>query len=152
MIETERLALRPFTGQDAAVIREKQITEASMEEVEGMIKAWESKTFQGKYFEMLALVANVSVVGSISLYEKTKKAASIGVEVFSDERGKGYAAEGMKLMIELARKRGYRIILDQVRADNAASIALHEKLGFETDGYLYENAKGHKVLIYLLCL
>ena len=146
------VGLRSFTEHDAAVIREKQMPDASLDEVLALIKEWESKTFQGRYFEMLALTADHTVVGSVSLYGLTDKIASVGMEVFPDERGRGYAAEGMRLIIEKARTRGYRVIRDQVRADNKASIALHEKLGFETDGYLYKNAKGREVLIYLLCL
>ena len=45
-----------------------------------------------------------------------------------------------------------KIILQQVRNDNHASIRLHGKLGYETDGQVYENQKGHKVLIYLMPL
>ena len=146
------VSLRPFTDDDAAVIREKWMPSASMEEISEMIRTWESKSFQGRYFEMLALTANDTAVGAVSLYGHTSTIASVGVEVFPDERSKGYASEGMRIMLEKAGRYGYRIIQDQVRADNAASIALHEKNGFETDGYLYQNAKGRKVLIYLLCL
>ena len=146
------IALRPFTEHDAAILREKQMPSASIGEVSGMIKSWESKTFQGKYFEMLALTADHAVVGSISLYGRTERIASVGMEVFPDERGKGYAAKGMRLIIEHAKRLGYRVIQNQVGADNAASIALHEKLGFETDGYVYQNARDRRVLIYLLCL
>ena len=39
-----------------------------------------------------------------------------------------------------------------IYGDNVVSIALHEKLGFETDGYVYKNAKGRDVLIYSKCL
>ena len=49
----------------------------------------------------------------------------------------------------LASKLLGRILLDQVRRDNAASIRLHEKLGFETDGYGYRNQKGREVVLYL---
>ena len=146
------IALRQFSALDAAVLREKQMPDASMEEVLRTIRAWGTKTFQGKYFEMLALTAEDAIVGSVSLYGHTDEMASVGIEVFPDERGKGYATEGMRLIIETAKRRGYRIIQDQVRADNGASIALHEKLGFQTDGYIYRNAKGREILLYLLCL
>ncbi len=55
-------------------------------------------------------------------------------------------------MIEAAKGRGYQILQDLVRADNGASIALHEKLGFLTDGSVHTNAGGRQVLIYRLCL
>ena len=65
---------------------------------------------------------------------------------------KGYAYDAMCLLIEFATQKGYKIILQQVRTDNLASICLHAKLGYETDGQVYENQKGHKVLIYLMPL
>ena len=43
--------------------------------------------------------------------------------------------------MQYAAEKGYRIILDQVRKDNPASIRVHEKLGFESDGYIYQNQK-----------
>lgn len=64
----------------------------------------------------------------------------------------GYAYEAMHLLIDCAKRINYKIILQQIRTDNLASIRLHEKLGFETDGYVYENKKGHKILIYLMPL
>ena len=146
------IGLRQFTMRDAEVLRDNGMPDASIEEVEGMISAWASGSFRGRYFEMFALTAEGAVVGSVSLYEHTKSVASIGAEVFAGERGRGYASEGMRLVIEKAASLGYRVIMDQVRADNAASIALHEKLGFETDGYRYKNAGGAEVLIYILCL
>lgn len=42
--------------------------------------------------------------------------------------------------------------MQQIRADNVASIALHNSLGFETDGYVYTNKKGNEVLIYIKVL
>ena len=150
--EGKVIALRQFSTFDAAFLREKQMPDASMEEVLETIQAWGTKTFQGKPFEMFAVTADAAVVGSASLYGHTDEMASVGMEVFPEERGKGYGAEGMKLILEIARGRGYRFLQDQVRAENGASIALHEKLGFATDGYIYRNAKGREVLLYLLCL
>ena len=146
------VTLRQFSALDAGVVREQMMPDAPMEEVLQTIQAWGSNAYQGKYFEMLALTVDDTIVGSVSLYAHTNRIASVGVEVFPGERGRGYATEGMRRIIETAKMRGYQVIQDQVRADNGASIALHEKLGFETDGYIYRNAKDRKVLIYLLCL
>ncbi len=147
-----RVYLRQFEYDDAELLRVNQMPDASIEEVRKIIESWKTKTFEGKYFEMFALTVNDAVVGSISLYGRADTIASIGAGVFPDERGKGYAAEGLKLVMEIAKEKGYQLAQDQVRTDNAASIALHEKLGFETDGYVYNNAKGNDVLIYSKCL
>ena len=146
------VSLRAFTVQDTLSIRQKQYPEMPEAEIRSMIAEWETKSFQGKYFEMLAVTANGAVVGSASLMEHTKSVASIGVEVYPDERRKGYASEAMRRMMDRAGTLGYRVIQDQVRADNKASIALHNALGFETDGTRYKNRKGNEVLIYLICL
>ena len=147
-----RVCLRQFNIDDAELLRANQMSDATIEEVKEIIESWKSKTYQGKYFEMFALTVNDTVVGSISLYGRADKIASIGAEIFLDERGKGYAAEGLKLVMEKAKGMGYLLAQDQVGTDNAVSIALHEKLGFETDGYVYKNAKGRDVLIYSKCL
>ena len=67
-------------------------------------------------------------------------------------RSAGLGRRLVELILSDARDLGYRIIQDQVRAENQASIALHHSLGFETDGYICKNAKGKDVLIFLFCL
>jgi RimJ/RimL family protein N-acetyltransferase len=146
------ISIRHFTEHDAIIIQQKQYTETSITDIYEMITEWESNTYQGKYFEMFAIIADDAIVGSASLYEHSKSVVSIGVEVYPDQRRKGYAAEGMRLITNHARDLGYRIIQDQVRTDNQASIALHNSLEFETDGYVFKNAKDKDVLIYLFCL
>lgn len=146
------ISLRRFTEQDASLIQQKQYTDMRISDIQELIAAWETNTCQGRHFEMYAIAVNDATVGSASLYEHTKSTVSIGIEVYPDERGKGYASEGMRLILNRARILGYRIVQDQVRADNESSIALHNSLGFETDGYLYKNAQGRDVLLYLLCL
>ena len=58
----------------------------------------------------------------------------------------------MVLAMELAHQKGYKIVSQQIRTDNTASIALHKALGFETSGAIYTNAKGNQVSIYLKSL
>ena len=55
----------------------------------------------------------------------------------------------MAVLIDSAASKGYRIMLDQVRKDNQASIKLHEKLGFESDGYTYRNQKNNEIILYI---
>lgn len=150
--EEPRISLRRFTDDDAAVLQRKQYPEIPLREIRAMMAEWETQTYRGRYFAIFAITADGAVVGSVSLYEQAAGAASIGVEVYPDERRKGYAAEGMLRMTELAGQRGFRVIRDQVRADNQASRALHRKLGFETDGQVRKNAKGKEVLPYTLRL
>ena len=145
------ICLRKFEERDAAVLQ-KQMPDAGPEEIADMIRAWQTDVYDGRSFEMFAITAEDAVVGSASLYGRSKSVASVGIEIFADERGNGYAKEGMRRILDAAKVRGYRIICDQVAADNKPSISLHETLGFETDAYPYRNAKGREVLLYLYCL
>ena len=110
------------------------------------------REYGGNPFEMYAVTSGGRIVGSISLYGRDCGMASLGPEIFSSDRRNGYAAEAMKLLAERAAGMGYRILMDQVRSDNAASIALHEKLGFGTDGAVYRNSRGRDVIIYVMAL
>jgi L-amino acid N-acyltransferase YncA len=58
----------------------------------------------------------------------------------------------MRLLLTYAKEKGYKIIQQQVRTDNLPSRKLHEKLGFETDEYVYANRKGHDIVLYLKAL
>jgi RimJ/RimL family protein N-acetyltransferase len=142
------VSLREFDESDAAALRAGQYPGAETEDIGAMIRDWREKTYQGKYFEMLAVTDDGRVVGSVSLYERSANIASAGIEIFPAERRKGYAEEAMRLILERAAGRGFRAVQDQVAGDNAASIALHEKTGFETDGYIYTNARGREVMLY----
>lgn len=146
------ISLRHFTEEDAEIIKQKQWPDLNTKEITEIINDWKSLEYEGKYFEMLAIVEEGMVVGNISLMEHSKSIVSLGVEIFSDERCKGYALRAMKLACEIAIKRGYKVIQDQVCVDNKPSIALHEKCEFETDGYAYINKKGKKVYLFTRCL
>ena len=146
------ISLRHFEESDAEVLQTYNLSGKSKDDIILMIHDWNTLSYKGHYFEMFAIQNDATVVGSISIYERSKRIASLGIEIFKPYRQLGHAYEAMRLLIEFATQKGFKIILQQVRNDNNASIRLHEKLGFETDGHVYDNQKGHKVLIYLMPL
>ena len=117
--------------------------------VEQMIADWDACSVAGRRFEMLAVVREDIIVGYASLMERSKTIVSAGIEIFENQRRKGYAADALGQLLRRAGEEGYCVVLDQVRKENQASIALHEKLGFESDGYVYRNKRDHEVLLYL---
>ena len=146
------IRLRPFTEGDVEILRQGQGQGMSPEEIRAMIAEWNAGTYRGKPFEMYAVEADGAVAGHISLLGQSRSIASVGVEILPEERRKGYAAGAVEQLLALAAQRGCRVIQNQVAADNVPGIALHEKLGFETGGYVYRNARGREVLIYVKCL
>ena len=141
--------IRRFTTEDAAAIQRGMYPDMTLAGVSEMIDEWNAGAYRGRRFDMFAVVRDERIVGCVSLYEKSELIASLGAEIFAGERGRGAAFEALSLLMRYASEAGYRIILDQVRKDNAASIRLHEKLGFQSDGYFYGNQRGHEVVLYL---
>ena len=84
----------------------------------------------------------------MGIHDPLNNLASIGIEIFPGERRNGFAAEAMTLLCKKASGLGYEIIVDEIRADNTASLKLHEKLGFESSNHIYRNSKGHEAVRY----
>ena len=145
------ITLRRFAIEDAPYLQERY-SNFSREQIEGMIHEWNSGKFDGRYFEMLAIISGGRIVGTISLYEHSSDVISIGPEVFEPYRKNGYGREAMLNAFKIAADREYKIVSQQIRTDNAVSIALHLSLGFETSGAVYTNAKENQVAIYLKSL
>lgn len=143
------VTIRNFTHQDAEPLRQSLYPDMELYAITEMIDEWNSLVCCGKYFEMFAIVSDDKIAGYVSLYEHSKTVASIGAEVIAEERRKGAASEAISLLMRYASEKRFRIILDQVRRDNTASIRLHEKLGFESDGYIYRNQRGQETVLYL---
>lgn len=146
------IVLRNFVDDDAATFQEKHSKHLSIEEIRDMFRKWNVKEYEGKYFEMFAIVRDKEIVGRISLYQHSENVVSCGPEIFEEYRRQGLAKEAMTLALDIAKSKGYKIVLQQIRVDNVASIALHNSLGFETDEYVYRNKKGNEVCIYLKSL
>jgi len=144
--------LRNFKKEDAFELQHARYSDLSVEQAESLICDWNKKQFDSKYFEMFAILSDEKLVGAISLYQRSTEVVSIGPEIFLDYRRKGFAKEAMIRACQIAREKGFKTVLQQIRVNNAASIALHSSLGFETDGLVYTNAKGNQVYRYLKCL
>ena len=124
----------------------------SLGEIREMFDQWEKKEFLGRYFEMFAIIKDEKIVGMISLYQLSDSMISCGPEIFMPYRKQGIGTEAMVLAMNIAKDRGYKVVLQQISLDNIASIALHNKLSFETDGYTYKNKKEHNVRVYIKLL
>lgn len=142
------VSLRHFTGADLPVLRTYYVPERTDAEIMDLLAQWNAGTFRGKRFEMFALCDGDTVVGMVSLYQHNGYIVSAGPEVFEPFRRKGYGEAGLCLAYEYAGRQGYTIASAQIRTDNAASIRLHEKLGFLRDSEM-TNRRGNRVYTYL---
>ncbi|MCH5165420.1 MAG: GNAT family N-acetyltransferase [Clostridiales bacterium] len=146
------IKLRNFNIADAFVLRQQKFHNLSIQEIQNMICDWNKHEFQGRYFEMFAIVRDDEIIGTISLYQLSNSVISIGPEVFLKFQRQGFGKQSVALALETCKSKGYKIVCQQVLAANSASIALHKSLGFETDEYCYKNQKGVDVYIFLKSL
>lgn len=146
------IVLRNFTKADAFALQRIKHPNLSIEQIEALIHEWNLKQVNSKYFEMFAILLDENIVGTISLYQHSAEVISIGPEIFKPYRQKGLAKEAMICACTKAKEKGYKIVFQQIRTNNVASIALHSSLGFETNGLTYTNAKGNRVAIHLKSL
>ena len=60
--------------------------------------------------------------------------AEVSVYIHADHRGKGVGRELYRVLLDLMRKQGFRAAIAGITVPNQASIALHERCGFELVG------------------
>ncbi len=106
------------------------------------------ESMNGKYFRFFLVRAEEGLVGTVSLYQHAGYIVSAGPEIFPPYRRRGYASAALTQVYAYAKERGFRLATAQIRADNEASILLHEKLGFLRSWEHMTNRKGHEVCIY----
>ncbi len=143
------IVLRNFTEDDALDLQKNSYSDLSIEQIQDLICEWNQKQVNNRYFEMFAVLSDDRIVGTISLYQHSIEIVSIGPEIFASHRRRGFAKGAMIHACNIAKEKGYKIVSQQIRTNNTASIALHSSLGFETDGLSYTNAKGNQVVTYL---
>ncbi len=143
------MLLRNFTEDDADILQAYRYTNCSVDEVRAMISEWSTKVIDNKYFEMFAIIYDEQLVGMISIYQHSEHIIGCGPVIFEGYKKQGFGYQAVQLALDIAESKGYEIASAQIKSDNAASIALHKKLGFETNFYPYKNKKGNDVYIFL---
>ena len=146
------ITLRNFTLDDAMEFQQKQSKNMPINDVKSLLTKWQEKEFEGKYCEMFAVINDEEIVGMISLYQHSENVISCGPEIFERYRKQGMGMEAMILAMKIAKNKGYKLMSQQIRVNNTASIALHKKLGFETDEYIYKNRHNNDVQIFIKLL
>ncbi len=141
--------LRNFTYKDISDIQKHDYTNLEPDELKNLIGLWNTKLYEGEYFEMFAVTEEDTLVGCVSLYRRSPSIVSCGIKIYPEFQGHGYSAAAYEKLLQAAKERGFGIAVAQVRADNAAGIALHQKMGFEAENYTYINAKGNSVYYFI---
>ena len=75
-----------------------------------------------------------SHAGGITVHSVQGAQFSYGVAVSGDMRRRGVASSALMLLFETMKSRGFTACVVQIAPDNAASLALHRKLGFVQTG------------------
>ena len=79
--------------------------------------------------------------GGITVHSVRGESFSYGIAVAKDMRGQGAASAALALLFERMKARGFKRAAVRIEAGNAASLALHDKLGFvrvdERDGAVH---------------
>lgn len=74
--------------------------------------------------------------GTFRAWPAYKYSIEHSVYVHADYRGQGLGRRLMQALIEAARANNYHCVIGGIDMENAASIALHEKLGFTQAGVI----------------
>lgn len=150
ILKSERLQLRAIELADAECIFQWENDSTDWEygstmapyshrQIEEYIKNNQSDLFIDRQLRLLAQTHDGNKVGLVDLFnfDPFHSRAYVGVYIDKEYRGKGYAVEACKLMIEYARDfMGMHQLVAEVVVSNTASIALFKQLGFEQTGVL----------------
>lgn len=138
----QEIRLTPLAQADLPILAYYQ--HCTVEALQPMLEASLAKTHGGRYYEQFAIRADGCMVGAVSLFAQEDGTVSDGVDVFPPFQKCGYAHQAMTLLMDIAKERGWFGMSTQIRTDNAASIALHRKMGF-VPGECWVNRRGHEV-------
>ncbi len=143
-----KIKLRKFNAEDAYLLKKYQFHQMDMNEITDMIALWNKNLYNGRYCEVFAAEYEGALSGWFSMAELPNGRISIGPTVFEPYRQKGIAFSVMRNLLLTAKRNGYSLAEAQIRINNAASIKLHEKLGYIQIKKI-TNRNGNEVYIYM---
>lgn len=143
-----KIKLRKFNTEDAYLLKKYQFHQMDMNEITDMIALWNKNLYNGRSCEVFAAEYDGALSGWFSMAELPNGRISIGPTVFEPYRQKGIAFSVMRNLLLTAKKNGYSLAETQIRINNAASIKLHEKLGYIQIKKI-TNRNGNEVYIYM---
>ena len=145
------ITLNPITHKDLEKLDGLSYANMSSSKKTEMINASEKENYNGKFFKFLLIEADGKTVGCINILGHSKSVVSIAPEIKVNFREKGYAKQAKLKAIEYVKLLGYKIEYAGIKADNFASIRLHESLGFE---YVQDffSINGNELKLYIKIL
>lgn len=143
-----KIKLRKFNAEDAYLLKKYQFHQMDMNEIKDMIALWNKNLYNGRYCEVFAAEYDGALSGWFSMAELPNGRISIGPTVFEPYRQKGIAFSVIRNLLFTAKRNGYSLAEAQIRINNAASIKLHEKLGYIQIKKI-TNRNGNEVYIYM---
>ncbi|EIK96497.1 GNAT family acetyltransferase [Pseudomonas sp. M47T1] len=107
----------------------------------GNRQAWYSARQSQRYPILVAVDANEAVLGYASFgdwrpFQGFRQTVEHSVYVRNDQQGKGLGPALMNALIERARGCNKHVMVAAIESGNAASIRLHERLGFTITGQM----------------
>ncbi|WP_271180630.1 GNAT family N-acetyltransferase [Ancylobacter defluvii] len=106
-------------------------------------RAWLADRISKRYPVMVAVeededgaVLGYASFGDFRPFDGYRISVEHSVYVAEDARGRGIGGQLVGTLFEPARALGKKVMIGGITAGNAASIALHRKLGFEESGHM----------------
>lgn len=125
-------------AQDSAEMLQRWLSarENTREEFESYLQRFEQPTHEGFVICLRSTGAIVGGVNINNIVRGTLQNGTLGYTAYASTTGRGYMTEGLGLLIQHAfGELGLHRLEANIQPDNASSLNLVKRLGFEREGY-----------------
>lgn len=141
-VKEKAITLAPLAADDMPIIAFYH--GCLPEELQLMLCGSQMRRYEGRYYEQLVIRAGSCIVGLASLCDRGDGCFSEGLQVFTPFRRCGFGHAAIDALAQRARQLGAISMTAQVRTDNAGSLRLHERAGFQVT-QTHVNRRGREV-------